>query len=232
MTAVKTEATKSEEPPLDDLRMRVDSLKKAIDALSTSQTDLRQRRDSLMAERASLIVSARSKKDSGAQMRLYAIDEQLAVLNRDVRDDEVAFGEINRQLSSAQQTLERAEWEKRRADVRALIEGRLYSKTIDKIEEATGALVSALRSANTEDEAVRIAVRGFEPSLWRELDYAIRATKDRRVRLAAHWLREVLPIDAEVAGYGRDLDEETFGTRDRRDYAQLLSNLDGLELVF
>ena len=118
MTAVMTEAPKTGEATLENLRARAGELEAKVENLRTSLADSRRRLESLTAERGGLVLPARSGKDASAQKRLYAIDEQLAVLKRDVADDGEALSELSAQFDSAQNDLERAEWECDRAAVR------------------------------------------------------------------------------------------------------------------
>ena len=89
MTAVMTEAPKTGEATLENLRARAGELEAKVENLRTSLADSRRRLESLTAERGSLVLPARSGKDASAQKRLYAIDEQLAVLGV---DDDVFVG--------------------------------------------------------------------------------------------------------------------------------------------
>ena len=102
MTAVMTEAPKTGEATLENLRARAGELEAKVENLRTSLADSRRRLESLTAERGSLVLPARSGKDASAQKRLYAIDEQLAVLKRDVADDGEALSELSAQFDSAQ----------------------------------------------------------------------------------------------------------------------------------
>jgi chromosome segregation ATPase len=236
MTAVTTEVLKSEESTVEDLRTFADRAEKAVDKLSASLADSRLRRENLTAERGSLVLLARSQKDSGAQERLYAIDEQLSVLNRDIRDDEAALSELNKQLSSAQQSLERAEWEQRRSVVRKMVQGRLTGKTTAAIEKAVSALVAALQAAIDDDEAIKVAMLEFEPRLRRETK-PLQTAGSQRSRLAAWKLRSVLPVDRREFGFnggygGRAFTKMQFADFDQRHFGELLEALDRLELVF
>jgi chromosome segregation ATPase len=231
MTAETTEARKSEEPALEDLNALADRAEKAVNKLSASLADSRRRRETLTAERGSLVLPARSQKDSSAQKRLYAIDEQLSVLDRDVRDDEAALSELNKQLSSARENLERAEWEAGRAGVRKMIEARLTGKTVTTVEKAVDALAAALQSATDEDQAIRVAMLKFEPSLSRETR-PLQMAGFQRSRIAAWKLQNLIPVDTREFGHSRALADKKFADFDRQHYGELLQALDRLELVF
>lgn len=227
MTAV----TKTKDTALEDLRTFADCADKEIRKLNASLVDSRRRQEDLTAERGSLVLPARSQKDGGAQKRLYAIDEQLSVLSRDIRDDEAALSELNSQLSSARQGLERAEWEQRRSGVRKLVEARLAGKKIAAIEKAVSELGVALQSAIDEDDAIKAAILEFEPGLRRETK-PLQTAGFERSRLAAWKLRNVLPVDSREFGFSRAFADKQFADSDRRHYGELLDALDRLELVF
>lgn len=231
MTAVMTEARKNEEPTLEDLRTFADRAEKAVREHEASLANARCRRESLRAERGSLVHPARVQKDSKAQKRVYEIDEQVPALDRDIRDDETVLGDMKRRLSLAQQNLERAEWELKRSAVRKMVEARLSGNSVAAIEKAVKALATALQSAIDEDEAIRVAALNFTPHLVRDLRYLQMAGLDRS-RLAAFKLQNALPIDMQAVGFGRALADRQFTDSDRQQYGEILKAIDRLELVF
>jgi len=231
MTAVIAEAGKPEETAFEDLRAFAEQAEKRVEKLTASLADSRLRRENLMAERGTLVLPARAEKNSAAQKRLLAIDEQLQALNRDIRDDEAALSYLAERLASAQQNVERAEWELKRAAVRKMITARLTGKTVAAIEKAVDALSEALSAAIDEDEAIRVAMLEFEPGLRREMK-PLQMAGFERSRLAAWKLQGQLPVDTREFGNNQALRGREFADGDRQQYGQLLEALDRLELVF
>jgi chromosome segregation ATPase len=173
---------------------------------------------------------ARSGKDASAQKRLYAIDEQLAVLKRDVADDGEALSELSAQFDSAQNDLERAEWECDRAAVRKLLTARIEGKTAAKLEKAANEFAEALKVAAEEDESIAAALVTFEPSLHQEAGDLKRRTRYRAQILSVKFVN-LLCIDTTDARpsqlHGRDIREQ-----DPVPFRAALEALDRLELVF
>ncbi len=231
MTAVMAEALKPGEINLEALRACVEDLQSKVEKVSSSLADSRLRLQDLTAERSTLILPARSGKNTSAQKRLYAIDEQLSALNRDISDDQAALSELEAQLDAAQIDLERTEWESQRSSVRALLEERLNGKTGAAIQKAVDALVAALQSAAEKDEQAKAALLAFEPSLGRDLRPLSMAVFGRS-RLAAWKLQRVLPVDSREFGHSRALDGKEFAEEDRNQYCRVIEALDGLKLVF
>ncbi len=231
MTAVTAEAPKASEVTLGTLRARVRELEDKVEKVRSSLACSRAEQENLTGERASLILPARSGKNASAQKRLYAIDEQLAGLNRDLCDDQAALSELETRLDAAQVDLEIREWETQRSTVRLLLEEGLKGQAGDAIQMAVDALLSALQAANEKDEEARAALVAFEPSLARDLRPLAMATHGRS-RLAAWKLQRVLPVDTREFGNGRALAEKEFAEEDRNQYRRVLDALDGLKLVF
>jgi len=82
----------------------------------------------------------RAQKNAAAQKRLAAIDEQLTILDREIADDETALAELRAQLTVAQNSIELAEWEGRRAVVRKMLVNRLSGAAAARLEKAAIAL--------------------------------------------------------------------------------------------
>jgi chromosome segregation ATPase len=230
MTAVMTEAPKTGEATLENLRARAGELEAKVENLRTSLADSRRRLESLTAERGSLVLPARSGKDASAQKRLYAIDEQLAVLRRDVADDGEALSELSIHLGSAQNELERAEWERDRDAVRKLLTARIEGKTAAKLEKVANEFAEALKAAAKEDESIAAALVTFEATLHGEAGDVRRRTRHRAQILSVKFVN-LLCIDTTQARpsqlHGRDIREE-----DPVPFRAALEALDRLELVF
>lgn len=231
MTTTIVEGKENREAALDGLRAQATGLEQKVNELAESLATSRLRCENLIAERGSLVVAARSQKNNTAQKRLNAIDEQLIPLKRNIQDDGAALAELSAHLVLAQNDVERAEWELRRAAVRKLIEERLAGKTAGAIEKAVNVLENALRAAKDEDELILSAMVRFEPRLGRETR-PLRMATFERARLAAYKLKDQLPVDSREFGYNQVLKGKEFGESDRRQYGELLQALDRLELVF
>ncbi len=219
------------ETSLGELRARADGLESEVQKLEASLVASRLRQENLIAERGSLIVPARSQKNPDAQKRLRAIGEQSGPLAQDIADDEAALSELKGQLCSAEENLEREEWELQRTEVRRMLEARLKGKNLAAIEKAIRDLAVALQAAADEDEAVRVATLSFAPSLHREVSSLIKAGRERS-RFAAWMLRDVLPVDTRELGNNQAWTGRGFGDTDRLFYGRMLASLDGLSLRF
>jgi chromosome segregation ATPase len=232
MTAVAAAAPETTDTSLGDLRARAGELKGQVEKLELSLGSSRGRLQELLAERSGLILPARSGNDRGAQKRLDAIDEQVPVLKRDLGLDEAALAELRAQLISAENAVELAEWEIRRAEVRERITARLTGKIDAAIEKAVDSLAAALKAAQDEDESIAAAVASFVPALGREVRTTQRSAGSARRNLAALRLRKLLPIDEmQIKGWSFGEDPK-FVDRTRQYYGEILEALDRLALVF
>ena len=233
MTATIVGNEQSSETNLESLRVCVAELNQATKGLTESLVSSRLRKDNLVAERGPLVLPARSQKDSRAQKRLNAIDEQLIPLKRDIADDEAALAELSAQLVLARNDVERAEWELRRVAVRRMIESCAQGKRAAMIEKAVNALSDTLQAAKDEDDAIRAAMLSFDPRLHRETR-PLAAAESQRSSLAGWKLKDLLPIDITEFRYPyRDvLSRMEFAEIDSRFLGTLLEAINRLELVF
>ncbi len=232
MTAVAIAAPETNGTSLGDLRARAGELKGQVEKLELSLGSSRGRLQELLAERSTLILPARSGNDPSAQKRLNAIDEQSAVLKRDVADDETALAELRAQFTSAESDAELAEWEIRRAEVRKFITARLTGKTAAAIEKAIDSLATALKAARDEDESIARAVASFAPGLHRRGRMTQQSGDRVRGLLGALRLRDFVPIERMDLRTFSDAAHEGFVGWDRKYYGDILEELDNLVLVF
>ncbi len=223
MTAAKTKSTEPGRDALDDLRAEAAELAGGIGTLAQSIADSRQQREALKTERGTLVLPARSGKDKGAQSRLHAIDEQLAVLNRDIEDDDEARVELKAQLTLVEREISLGEWEKERARVRALLVELLNSKKSANLQKMARDLVAALKEIEEDQGRVSTELASFDSRL------RVRVNRESCRRILAWDLADALPGDAltfaERASRGRVLSMEG-------DFSTALEALDRLELVF
>jgi hypothetical protein len=235
MNAVTTEEQNTNKSAsLEALRNFASQKEGQVRKFEKSLVDAERRAENFAAERGSLLIPARSENDAKAQKRLSAIDAELAVLRPNIADDRAVLADLKAQLAAAQESVMRAEWELRRASVRAMIARRLSGKTAVAIRQAVDALNVAMRTAQEEDEAIRVATLEFEPSLGRDLR-TLKMAGHERSRLASWKLRNVLLVDSREFGFGiREgvLEKAEFEAYDRRFYGELLERLGCLELVF
>ena len=115
-TTLKTSQQRTIEDP-KSLRSCLDQVEQETEAIHQSLETLKRRRADLEAERAPLVLPARSKRDAAAQDRMRAIDEELAKLGRDASDDEAALSSLAAQHRSIEARIEVSEWELSRAEL-------------------------------------------------------------------------------------------------------------------
>jgi chromosome segregation ATPase len=172
----------------------------------------------------------RAQKNAAAQKRLAAIDEQLTILDREIADDETALAELRAQLTVAQNSIELAEWEGRRAVVRKMLVNRLSGAAAARLEKAAIALEKVFGELTEEDKQIGEALTAFEPK-FRSMERSIRVLSQYRGRLVGYYLRQVIP--SEGIGHFMSLYEgRDFAGVDQGEYGRALEDLDNLELVF
>ena len=115
-----TKAEKTERNTLADLSIREADIVREIERLKSSIASARANLKEQKAIRGELVVLARVQKDKGAQNSLYAIDKDSTRDNQDIADDEAALREMEVQLDAVRNAIFAAEWEARRAELRAV----------------------------------------------------------------------------------------------------------------
>lgn len=232
MNTVITEAEKIEEPTLENLRAIADLAEKRLQKFTASLVDSRARREKLVMERGSLVVPARVEKNTAAQKRLLAIDEQLVALNRDIKDDETVLSDLTEKLAFAHQNLERAEWEAKREEVRARLVSRIASGVDLQIEKAARQLASLLLSTAAQDEELSMALLRFDRHLRTE-GGAIAKSGDMRARFVGlHLSKAAQNIIDTRSVMPQFLDGRTAEEINRIVYQNAVKALDDLELIF
>jgi chromosome segregation ATPase len=230
MITAMTASSKNDDTVPTEAYAHVSELGITIKKINRSLADSNHRRESLTAERGPLVLPARAQKNASAQKRLTAIDEQLAILNREIADDETALSELQTQLTLAQNDVVRAEWEGKRAEVRNQLTVRLETNTASKLQKAVDELAAAIKAANEEDEKVALTITAFSRNLSRAATH-IRSMGKVRSHLFSLQLEKLLVIDTrQINRYSvANIDIET---EDRKASEAALNQLDDLELVF
>lgn len=212
------------------LRVHIDELKQTKERLNGSLVDSRQRYETLMAERDPLVYPARVQKSVAAQKRLNAIDEERAVLKRDIADDETALREVEAQLIAAQNAIELAEWEDERAEARKLLTRRMKINATSKLQKAVEDLVVAIKAAKEEDERTFIALTRFSPNMERTAT-PIRSMGRLRNHVFSFQLEGLLLIDSRQLNRPQLVNVD-IEAEDRKASQTALESLDSLELIF
>lgn len=238
MNAVTTEEQNTNDSAsLEVLRTLASQQEAQVRKFEKSLADAERRTENIVAERGSLLMAARSENNAKAQKRLSAIDAELAILRPNIADDRAVLADLKVQLAVAQESVARAEWEIRRASVRAMIATRLSGNTAAAIRKAVDVLNVAMKRAQAEDEAIRTAMLEFDPRLGRGLAASsLKMAALNRSRLASWRLQNVLLIDDRHFGSssgvrGGSLQNVEFEEVDRRFYGELMERLGCLELV-
>ncbi len=213
-----------------DLSIREADIVREIERLKSSIASARANLKEQKAIRGELVVLARVQKDKGAQNSLYAIDKDSTRDNQDIADDEAALREMEVQLDAVRNAIFAAEWEARRAELRAVLVAPLEGKNSAKPGKAAQTLASELKAASEEDEQIALLLTNFEPNLRGSADELKKRASVRADIIGAN-LSNLLPIQLSSQFVrtmkGRDVDEV-----DRQSYALALEALDRLELVF
>lgn len=223
-----TTAEKHEASP-GELNQRVEQLQKKIDDRNESVATSQRLQSQLATEREALVLPARVEGDAGAQKRLREIDVQLAGVRRNISDDATAIAELGAQLTAAEQAVELAEWEERRAKVRSLLIARMRSNLGGKIQKAATDLAAALDAAKEKDDQIKAEILKFEPR--KSLGFGISDLRGLRKHGVMFELMRQLEIETQ-AFYGSRAYRRDMAADDQKYFGQALEALDSLELVF
>lgn len=225
MSAKTMMAAEKQETTLEQLNVRVEELRKLIDERNASLAKNRQLQSERAMERETQVVPARALGNAGAQKRLRDIDAELVRIRCDISDDTAAIVELSTQLMSAEQDVERADWEAGRAKVRGLLVARMKSDAGSKLQKAAKDLAAAMDTAEKEDNELRTALIPFG----RNFNFS--ALRSLRVACVSFELMRQLQLDRN-GFYGRAPHGRDSAADDQQYYGEALEALDQLELVF
>lgn len=145
MSSKSITTTEKHDAPVRELNKRVEHFQKKIGERNESLAASQQLQSQLTVERETLVLPARVEGDAGAQKRLREIDAQLGDVRRNISEDAESIAMLGEQLTAAEQAVELAEWEERRAKVRSLLIARMKKNLGGKIQEAAKSLAAASR---------------------------------------------------------------------------------------
>jgi hypothetical protein len=229
MSAMTMIDEKHEATP-DELNMRIHQLQQNIDELTLSIETSQQKQSELATEREVLLLPARVNKDVDAQKRLHTIDSELMRVRKDISDDGAAIADLSKQIASAKNALDLAEWEGKRSEIRKAIVAHLENKSAAKLDKAVESLAKALKAAELEDDQLCSVLASFDPSLQSQVR-DLRKLRDIREMVLGFKLREVLPIETNRF-YSKGLEGMDAEWWDHNRYGNVLEVLNRMELVF
>jgi vacuolar-type H+-ATPase subunit I/STV1 len=230
MSAAKPSPVKTEEPTLETRRATVLETERTMREVSERLDASRAKLADWKADRRSLVHQARVCKDMLAQKSMYAVDEQTAVLAKDIADDEDALRDLGERLVSERNAAILAEWEEGRNQLRRQLAAYLRGGSFAKVEAATNELAALLNAAIDEQNQIAKLLVTFEPNL-RNVAGALRETHGSRAEIVASKLHNLLPegLRGAVVSSKREMDA---GFYDRRALENAIESLERLELVF
>ena len=107
----------------------------------------------IIERRRKFLVSARVRKDKRAQSELDSADKMIELLDRQISDDEQAFGEVKRELDETRKKLEISGWYQRREVLRTKLLSRA-SGTLERRMIAAIAEITQLRAEILDDDCI------------------------------------------------------------------------------
>jgi hypothetical protein len=230
MSARAATTTDKEGATLEQLKKKVERLQNDLNGLNESLAASQRCQSELAAERKKLVLPARLSKNADAQKRLGFIDVELARVRQCISDDAGAIAELGTQLTAAEQAVELAEWETRRATIRSLLMKRADGAKMGKLIETARRLAADLEALAEEDRLVATELRLFAPCL-SGCATAIARLDHARAIVFTLELRNV--VRADTAGLHVEmLKRENIEEGDLRTYLDAVEDLDQMEPVF
>jgi hypothetical protein len=230
MSAKAMSTAEKQGAALEELRKDAARIQKNIDEANARLAASQQSQSQLATEREKLVLPARVNGDAGAQKRLREIEAQLVDVRQGISYDAAAIAELGAQLTTAEQAVELAEWEERRAKVRCLLMKRADGAEAGKLAETVRALAAGLKALAEEDRLIASELTLFEPGLHSCANEIARLDRLRALVFALE-LRDVVRVD--ISGlHVSMLAENGPEERDRRIYQDAVERLDQMELVF
>ncbi|MBZ5627726.1 MAG: hypothetical protein LAO06_02555 [Acidobacteriia bacterium] len=143
-----------------------------LERLQKSRAAGREHIAQLEAERRGYLVAARSGEDPAARERLHMVGAEIEIARRGDRDDEAAIAEVAEKLADLNAAFKAAEWEERRASIRAAIGARLDGKRERRVTELLRQVDVELSAIVASNQKIGESLRAFDRRL---LDSARRA---------------------------------------------------------
>jgi len=228
MNAAATTEESSNKTKLEKIEARICELTESLAKLDQTLSASLARQAALASERQALVLAARVRKESAAQKRLDAIDQEISRLTRDIADDRSAVSDLTRELEEARRASVRSEWERRKAELCAALQSRLEAKSSQKIDAAVAALVEALDEQTAADQLLSGELIKFDRGL-RSVAKEIGRLSSHRGTILAAKLYGRMPVSLfgpEYSLRNRSVREEV-----GRRYQDALESLDSLELL-
>ena len=225
-------ATLVDAPRIDpsSLRAIATSVEKEIHVISLSLAGAREQEETLSAERKSLVLPARSKKDREAQNRIAAIDELLAPLSRDIADDEAALSSLGNQLTALKNDIARAEWDEKRAAIVDTLATKAKQNPYRGFVAAVDELKRQIDLLSEDSKELAQIVRAFDRRLHHEAVDLAGIYRELEDIVASH-LAEKMPrnvmLDSRVRRYTLDTDWEL---RRKKTIASVIDSVESLEM--
>ncbi len=147
----------------DGLQKQIGKLEENISVIEQSEKASQKELTELEAKRRGLVTAARLDKDQKAKTALDALDSNIFKARRSVEDDATVKADLLQQLKAAKSSLMVAQWEDRRASVRAMVVACANSDKPQRVKEHVVQLLKLLKEIDEEECKASEAVQEFEP---------------------------------------------------------------------